>query len=79
MKNDLNTKSFRSSKSSVPYCSDGKLRGQQTLEGSGKWRLDKEQFMGKPNWDKFIEKRARIKEQSFNIANNMLDNLDDVE
>lgn len=57
------------------YCADGKLHGHQTLEGSGKWRLDTEQFMGKPNWDKFMEKRARIKKQSVNIANSILDNL----
>ncbi|WP_317945360.1 helix-turn-helix domain-containing protein [Sporosarcina saromensis] len=61
------------------YCADGKLRGHQTLQGSGKWRLDTEQFIGKPNWDKFIEKRARIKKQSVNIANNMLDYLYDQE
>src|SRR5699024_9761513 len=59
------------------YCSEGKLLGHQTLQGSGKWRLDTEQFMDKPNWGKFIEKRARMKDQSQNIANTMLDYLDD--
>lgn len=43
------------------HCSDGKLKSHQTLEGSGKWRIDTEQFMDKPNWDKFIEKRAKLK------------------
>jgi predicted transcriptional regulator len=61
------------------YCAKRKLGGHQTLEGSGEWRLDTEQFMDKPNWDKFIEKRAGIKKQSINIANKMIDYLDDVE
>ena len=42
------------------HCADGKLIAQQTLEGSGKWRIETDQLMDKPNWDKFIEKRARI-------------------
>lgn len=41
--------------------SDGKLKSYQTLEGSGKWRIDAEQFMDKPSWDKFIKKRAKLK------------------
>lgn len=61
------------------HCSSGKIIGHQTLEGSGKWRIDTEQFMDKPNWDKFIEKRARIKKQSIDIADKVLEYLDDVE
>ena len=61
------------------YCSDGKIKSHQTLEGSGKWRIDAEQFMDKPNWDKFIEKRAKLKKQSINIAEKVLEYLDDVE
>lgn len=61
------------------HCSDGKIIGHQTLEGSGKWRIETEQFMGKPNWDKFIEKRAKIKKQSVNIAEKALEYLNDVE
>ena len=40
------------------HCSNGNFIGHQTLEGSGKWRLETEQFMGKPNGDKFIEKKS---------------------
>ncbi len=61
------------------HCSDGKLKAHQTLEGSGKWRIYTEQFMGKPNWDKFIEKRVKIKRQSINIADKAIEFLDDVE
>jgi hypothetical protein len=61
------------------HCSDGKLKSHQTLEGSGKWRIDAEQFMDKPNWDKFIEKRAKLKKQSIKIADEVLKYLDDEE
>lgn len=61
------------------HCSDGKIIAHQTLEGSGKWRIETAQFLGKPNWDKFIDKRAKIKKQSTDIANKVLEYLDDVE
>ena len=61
------------------HCADGKLTAHQTLEGSGKWRIDADQFMDKPNWDKFIEKRARIKKQSKNIAKKVLEYLEEDE
>lgn len=61
------------------HCFDGKLKAHQTLEGSGKWRIEAEQFMGKPNWDKFIEKRDKLKKQSVCIAEKVLEFLDDVE
>jgi len=61
------------------HCSDRKIKSYQTLEGSGKWRIDTEQFMDKPNWDKFIEKRAKLKKQSINVADKVLEYLDDVE
>ncbi|KON66456.1 hypothetical protein AKG34_26285 [Peribacillus butanolivorans] len=59
------------------HCADGKLIAQQTLEGSGKWRIETDQLMDKPNWDKFIEKRARIKNQSIKIADQKLEYLDE--
>lgn len=61
------------------HCSNGKIIGHQTLEGSGKWRIATEQFMGKPNWNKFIEKRAKIRDQSINIAEKALEYLNDME
>lgn len=61
------------------HCSDGRIIALQTLEGSGKWRIQTEQFMDHPNWDKFLEKRVKIKKQSINIAEKMLEYLDDVE
>ncbi|WP_339252934.1 helix-turn-helix domain-containing protein [Sporosarcina sp. FSL W8-0480] len=61
------------------HCTEGKIRSYQTLQGSGKWRIEAEQFMNYPNWGKFIEKRGRIKKQSENIAKKMLDYLEDEE
>jgi excisionase family DNA binding protein len=61
------------------HCSDGRIKALQTLEGSGKWRIQSEQFMDHPDWDKFLEKRGKIKKQSINIAEKMMEYLDDVE
>lgn len=61
------------------HCADGKIKSLQTLEGSGKWRVYSDQFMDHPNWFKFIKKRKKIKNQSIDIAEKMLDLLDDIE
>ena len=61
------------------HCSEGKLAAQQTFEGSGKWRIEAKQLMDQPNWERFIEKRARIKTQSLGLADEVLKNLQDEE
>ncbi|ALS79613.1 DNA-binding protein [Planococcus kocurii] len=61
------------------HCADGKMSAQQTFEGSGKWQIETQQLMDKPNWERFIEKRARIKNQSVGLADEVLKNLQDEE
>lgn len=61
------------------HCAEGKLIAQQTFEGSGKWRIETKQLMDQPNWERFIEKRARIKKQSLGLADEMLNQLQDKE
>lgn len=61
------------------HCADGRLAAQQTFEGSGKWRIEAKQLMDKPNWERFIEKRARIKTQSLGLADEVLGNLQEEE
>lgn len=61
------------------HCADGKIIGHQTLEGSGKWRIESTQFIGKPNWTKFVEKQKRLKIQSAKIAETAIEYLDDAE
>ncbi|ANU11988.1 regulatory protein MerR [Planococcus antarcticus DSM 14505] len=57
------------------HCAEKKLAAQQTFEGSGKWRIETKQLMDQPNWERFIEKRARIKDQSLGLADEMLNQL----
>ncbi|WP_061575546.1 helix-turn-helix domain-containing protein [Heyndrickxia coagulans] len=59
------------------HCADGNLKASQTLHGSGKWRIEANQLMNQPNWEEYLKKRARIKLQSTNLANKMLDYLGD--
>lgn len=61
------------------YCSEGKVAAHQRFEGSGKWKVDTDQFIGHPSWDKFVQKRLRLKEQSLKIAEEMVAYLDDDE
>ncbi|WP_162287826.1 helix-turn-helix domain-containing protein [Indiicoccus explosivorum] len=58
------------------YCAEGKLSAQQTLEGSGKWRIATAQLMEQPNWERFIDKRAKLKKQSAALADEVLTQLD---
>ncbi|RNF38879.1 helix-turn-helix domain-containing protein [Planococcus salinus] len=61
------------------HCAEGKLAAQQTFEGSGKWRIEAKQLMSQPNWDRFIEKRARIKTQSLGLADEVIQSFQDEE
>ena len=61
------------------HCAERKLAAQQTFEGSGKWRIETKQLMDQPNWERFIEKRARIKDQSIGFAGEMLNQLQEEE
>lgn len=61
------------------HCADARLSAQQTFEGSGKWRIEAKQLMDQPNWERYIEKRARIKTQSLGLANEVLNSLSDEE
>lgn len=57
-------------------CASGILDATQTMEGSGKWRIEPKQLMKYPGWAKFVEERAKLGVQSRNIARFMNDNLD---
>lgn len=59
------------------YCAEGKIEARQRIEGSGKWLIPTEQFIAHPNWNKYIQKKNKIKKQSVNIANKMLQYLDE--
>lgn len=61
------------------HCTEGKLVAKQTFEGSGKWRIEAKQLIDQPYWERFIEKRARIKKQSLGLADEALHNLQDEE
>ncbi|RYG72927.1 DNA-binding protein [Lentibacillus lipolyticus] len=58
------------------YCSENKLHAEQTMPGSGKWRIETTQLMKYPGWKSYVNKRTRMKEQSRNIANFMNSNID---
>lgn len=57
------------------YCSENKLVAEQTMPGSGKWRVETAQLVNYPGWKSFVHKRTKIKEQSINIADFMNDNI----
>ncbi|MGM7720702.1 helix-turn-helix domain-containing protein [Metabacillus sp. Hm71] len=59
------------------YCTEGKINAFQRLEGSGKWLIETKQFIDNKNWGKFVQERARIKDNSLKFANKMLDIMDD--
>ncbi|WP_052013253.1 helix-turn-helix domain-containing protein [Halalkalibacter akibai] len=58
------------------YCANGKIEGKQRFENSGKWLIETVQFVGNKNWEKYIQKRARIKENSLNLAKKVHADLD---
>lgn len=57
------------------YCVENKLTAQQTMPGSGKWRIETTQLMNYPGWNNYLEKRSSIKNQSLNLARFMNDNI----
>lgn len=59
------------------YCTEGKIDARQRIEGSGKWIIPTGQFITHPNWNKYVQKRSKIKEQSINIASKMMKYLDE--
>jgi hypothetical protein len=59
------------------YCIDGKIDARQRIEGSGKWLIPTKQFITHPNWNKYMDKKNKIKKQSVNIANKMLQYLEE--
>lgn len=60
------------------YCSENKLKAEQTMSGSGKWRIETTQLMNYAGWNNFLNKRAKMKKQSKNIAKFMNDNIDEL-
>lgn len=60
------------------YCSENKLKAEQTMSGSGKWRIETTQLMNYAGWNNFLNKRAKMKKQSKNIAKFMSDNIDEL-
>ncbi|KYD32968.1 helix-turn-helix domain-containing protein [Parageobacillus toebii] len=61
------------------YCAEGKIDAYQRLEGSGKWIIPTAQFLHHPNWSAFLRKRQKVKNQSINIAEKMLEYLEEEE
>jgi S-adenosylmethionine:tRNA-ribosyltransferase-isomerase (queuine synthetase) len=61
------------------YCAEGKIDAYQRLEGSGKWTIPTAQFLHHPSWPAFLRKRQKIKNQSINIAEKMLEYLGEEE
>lgn len=59
------------------YCTEGKINAHQRLEGSGKWLIETKQFIDNENWGKFVQERAKIKDNSYKFASKMLKILDD--
>jgi hypothetical protein len=60
------------------YCAEEKINATQRL-GSGKWLIEAKQFMDNENWEKYLQERAIIKENSLNFANKMFNILDETE
>lgn len=61
------------------YCSNGTIKAEQRLKGSGKWHIKTKQFMDNKNWGEFVKKRAEIKEKSLKLAQKMIEILDEEE
>ncbi|WP_128755826.1 helix-turn-helix domain-containing protein [Bacillus sp. LL01] len=59
------------------YCAEGKLQSTQRFKNSGKWLISSKQFMEHSNWHKFIQKRAKIKDNSLKLSQKMLDIVGD--
>lgn len=60
------------------YCAENKLNAEQTMPGSGKWKIEATQLMNYPGWISYVNERARMKEQSMNIAAFMNEKLDEL-
>ncbi|MGM8215913.1 hypothetical protein ACLIA0_10115 [Bacillaceae bacterium W0354] len=50
------------------YCMNNKLKGEQTMPGSGKWRIETKQLMNYPGWNKFLRNWLKQQQQSKKIA-----------
>lgn len=61
------------------HCSNGTIKAEQRLKGSGKWYIETKQFMDNKNWGEFVRKRAEIKEKSLKLAQKMIEILDEEE
>ena len=59
------------------YCTEGKIDAKQRMEGSGKWLIPTNQFIAHHNWNKYIQKKNKINNQSVNIANKIMQYLDE--
>ncbi|WP_373895373.1 helix-turn-helix domain-containing protein [Virgibacillus sp. CBA3643] len=60
------------------YCTENKLDAKQNMPGSGKWMIETTQLMEYPGWNKYMEKRANMRNQSLKLASFMNENLDDL-
>ncbi|PGP18656.1 hypothetical protein COA01_23220 [Bacillus cereus] len=58
-------------------CVEQEIKAHQRFPASGKWLIETKQFMNHENWDKFVEKRAEIKEKSLRFAQKMIEILDE--
>lgn len=57
------------------YCAEGKLKARQRIEGSGKWFIETDQFLGNPRLIKLFEDKKEMKEKSLRLAEKAIKNL----
>lgn len=56
------------------YCAEGKLKAQQSMPGSGRWKIKASELMHYPGWDNFIKQKKAIREKSKALAEFMDEN-----
>lgn len=56
------------------YCSEGKLNAQQSMPGSGRWKIKASELMHYPGWNDFIERKKSTREKTKELAEFMNEN-----
>ncbi|WP_100011798.1 helix-turn-helix domain-containing protein [Lentibacillus sediminis] len=59
------------------YCTEGKIKAKQRLEGSGKWLIPTEQFLATPEFIKYIQEKEVQRINSIKVAETMLEMLEE--
>jgi len=50
------------------FCVEGKLKAQQSMPGSGRWKIKASELMHYPGWDDFIKRKKATREKSKALA-----------